>query len=157
MKHQFYFTGYSDDVVLAGHDECSFDEHYGTFFLMSNGLVIKAEYGKTGWSIAPTTEAAGVTVIEAVDKDDSGDEHTDPRIPDWFEAPGYAPVCIIEADELIEIISASRKPFRNTSPEFIAAARLRNAVIKAADCDEGECPSVEAFLQAMKAGGTIKI
>jgi len=98
MKHQFFFSGYSDDVVLAGRDKRSFDEYYATFFLLSNGMVIKAKHGDNdgGWKIEPTEMPAdGVTIIPAVDEDDSGKDHDDPRIPEWFEAPGYAPVCII--------------------------------------------------------------
>lgn len=152
MKHQFYFTGQSDDIVYAGSDKRTVDEHYSPFYLLSNGLVIKAEHsGKTGWSIAPTVPAANVTIIAAVDLNDEDMEHDDERIPDWLEAPGYAPVCIIESDEPLEIVATgdSSEPFRDTSPEFIAAARLRAAVVQAADCDEDECPSVDAFLQAM--------
>lgn len=119
MKHRFYFTGYSDDVVLAGRDKASFDEHYATYYLLSNGLVVKARHsGEHGWEISPTTDAQGAIIIEAVDKDDSGDEHTDPRIPDWFEAPGYAPVCIIEADELIEIVATNDYNFTDVSPDM---------------------------------------
>jgi hypothetical protein len=156
-KHQFYFSGYSDDVVLAGHDKASFDEHYSTYFLLSNGLVIKAHHGKNGWEIAPTTPANNASIIPAVDVDDDGTEHTDERIPKWFKAPGYAPVLIIESEEPLEIVAQadSCNTFSDTSPEFIKAAKLRRAVIKAAEeneprFDEDEMPSVEAFKIALE-------
>lgn len=151
MKHQFFFSGYSDDVVLAGRDKASFDEYYATYYLLSNGIVIKAHYGNDGWEIGLAEDHnADITIIPAVDVDDDGTEHTDERIPEWFSAPGYAPVCIIESDEPLEIVAQSDDTFDDTSPVFIRAAKLRAAVIKAADCDEDECPSIEAFKTALK-------
>lgn len=156
MKHQFFFSGYSDDVVLAGRDKASFDEHYATFFLLSNGVVIKADFGKTGWEIAPTRPADNVTIIPAVDVDDDGTEHSDPRIPQWFKAQGHAPVLIIESDEPLEIVAQGEDcdAFYGGTPEFIRAAKLRKAVIEAAEdehgFDEDEIPSVEAFMSALK-------
>lgn len=154
MKHLFYFTGYSDDVVLAGHDKRSLDEHYAPFYLLSNGVVIQAEHsGENGWSIAPKTmPVEGVTIIDAVDLDDEGKEHFDERIPDWLDAPGHAPVCIIESDEPLEIIATTdrRAGFTDTSPEFMRAARLRTAVLKAADIqDDADAPSIDAFKTAL--------
>jgi len=155
-KHHFYFSGYSDDVVLAGHDKASFDEHYATYFLMSNGLVIKAEYTRNGWEIAPTTQRELVTIIPAVDVDDDGTEHTDKRIPKWFKAPGYAPVLIIETEEPLEIVAQnnSLNPFPGISLVFLRAAKLRKAVIESAEdesgFDEDEMPSIEAFMTALK-------
>ena len=159
MKHQFFFSGYSDDVVLAGRDKRTFDEHYATYYLLSNGVAIKADHGSEGWIIAPTTLAECVTIIPAADVDDDGTDHTDPRLPEWLRdgAPGYAPVLIIESDESLEIVAKSDDPFADTSPEFIAAAKLRAAVIKASNCDEyDECPAVEHFKAAIRALG-IKI
>jgi len=154
MKHQFFFSGYSDDVVLAGRDKRTFDEHYATFFLLSNGMVIKADHGNDGWKIEPTEMPAdGVTIIPAVDEDDSGKDHNDPRIPEWFEARGYAPVCIIKSEQPLEIISAGRKPFPDTSPEFMAAARLRAAVVKDSGCEDDECPAIEHFKAAVQKCG----
>lgn len=159
-KHRFYFSGYSDDVVLAGSCEQNLDEHYSTFFLLSNGLVVKAEHGDNGWKIEPTEMPAdGVTIIEAVDLDDEGIDHNDSRLPEWLRdsAPGYAPVCIIETDEALEIVAQSERMFCDNSPEFIKAAKLRKAVMKVAeavmkvaDCVEDECPNVEAFKVALK-------
>ena len=151
MKHQFFFSGYSDDVVLAGRDKRTFDEHYATYYLLSNGIVIKADHGVNGWEIGLAEEHnADITIIPAVDLDDDGTKHSDPRIPEWFKAPGYAPVLIIESDEPLEIVAENHRPFADTSPEFIRAAWLRKAVIKAADCDEDECPVIEAFKAALK-------
>ena len=152
-KHHFYFSGYSDDVVLAGSCKRDFDEHYSTFYLLSNGMVIKAEHGNNGWKIEPTEMPAdGVTIIEAVDLDDEGIDHIDPRLPEWLRdyTPGYAPVCIIEADEPLEIVAQSDCMFSDNSPEFIKAAKLRKAVMKEVDCEEDECPNVEAFKVALK-------
>lgn len=151
MKHQFFFSGYSDDVVIAGRDKRSFDEHYETFFLLSNSMVIKADHGNDGWKIEPTEMPAdGVTIIEAVDEDDNGKDHDDPRIPEWFEAPGYAPVCIIEADEPLEIVATSPKPFPQISPEFITASKLRKALVDSVG-DDDDIPGVEHFQAAIKA------
>jgi hypothetical protein len=152
MKHAFYFSGYSDDVVVAGRDQRSWDEHYGTFFLLSNGMVVKADHGRNGWEIGPTEMPAdGVTIIDAVDKDDDGKDHDDPRLPEWLvdSAPGYAPICIIETDMPLEIVALSHKPITDTSPEFMAAARLRKAVVESAGCDDDECPSIEHFKDAI--------
>lgn len=157
MKHQFFFSGYSDDVVLAGRDKRSFDEHYRTFYLLSNSMVIKADHGNDGWKIEPTEmPAEGVTIIPAVDEDDNGKDHDDPRIPEWFDAPGYAPVCIIEADEPLDIVASSDMPFPDTSPEFMAAARLRAAVVKESGCDDDECPAVESFEAAIRQLGLVR-
>lgn len=159
MKHQFFFSGYSDDVVLAGRDKRSFDEHYATYCLLSNGMVIKADHGNDGWKIEPTEMPAdGVTIIPAVDEDDDGTSHGDSRIPYWLQkqAPGYAPVLIIESEEQLEIVAKSDDPFTDTSPEFMAAARIRNLVIEASGCDEEECPRVEHFKAAIQSLG-IKI
>jgi hypothetical protein len=156
MKHQFFFSGYSDDVVLAGRDKASFDEHYSTYYLLSNGLVIKAEHTRNGWEIAPTTQSELVTIIPAVDVDDDGTEHTDERIPKWFKAPGYAPVLIIETEEPLEIVAQGEDcdVFYGGTPEFIRAAKLRKAVIESAEdesgFDEDEMPSVEDFMVALK-------
>lgn len=152
MKHHFYFSGYSDDVVLAGSCKRDFDELYSTFYLMSNGIVIKAEYTKEGWQIGLREEHnADITIIPAVDQDDSGKEHDDSRIPEWLDAPGYAPVCIIESDEPLEIVASSDRMFSDTSSAFLKAARLRKAVLEAAsDCDSDECPDVEAFKIALE-------
>jgi len=109
MKYHLYFTGYSDDVVLAGTCKKDLDEHYSTFYLLSNGMVVKAHHGENGWEIAPTEMPAdGVTIIEAVDLEDEGKDHTDERIPEWLrdDAPGYAPVCIIASDEPLEVVAA---------------------------------------------------
>lgn len=151
-KHRFYFSGYSDDVVLAGSCQQDLDEHYSTFFLMSNGLVIKAEHsGKTGWKIEPTEMPNElVTIIEAVDLNDEGIDHSDPRMPSWWLPPGYAPVCIIETEEPLEIVAESDRMFSDNSPEFLKAAKLRKAVMKEADCEEEECPNVEAFKTALQ-------
>ncbi len=150
MKHPFFLSGYSDDVVIAGRDKRSFDEHYGTFFLLSNSMVIKAKHDD-GWKIEPTEMPAdGVTIIEAVDEDDNGKDHDDPRIPEWFEAPGYAPVCIIEADEPLEIVATSPKPFPQISPEFMTAAKLRKALVDSVG-DDNDIPGVEHFQAAIKA------
>lgn len=157
MKHQFFFSGYSDDVVLAGRDEASFDEHYATYYLLSNGIVIKAYYGNNGWEIGLAEEHnADITIIPAVDVDDDGTEHTDERIPKWFTTFGYAPVLIIESDEPLEIVAQGedRNAFYGGTPEFIRAAKLRKAVIEAAEnesgFDEDEMPSAEAFMSALK-------
>lgn len=156
MKHQFYFTGYSDDVVIAGSDKKSMDEYYATYYLLSNGLVVKARHsGEHGWEISPTTETEGAIIIEAVDKDDSGDEHTDPRIPDWLGADGYAPILILESDEPLEIVATNSRNFTDVSPEFIMAAKLRSAVISG--YDEEDCPCVEAFRDGLIKCGIIKI
>lgn len=158
-KHRFYFSGYSDDVVLAGPCQRDFDEYYSTFYLLSNGIVIKAEHGDNGWEIGLAEEHnSDITIIPAVDVDDEGidhDEdidHNDPRLPEWLRdsAPGYAPVCIIETDEPLEIVAQSDCMFSDNSPEFIKAAKLRKAVMKEADCEEDECPNVEAFKVALK-------
>jgi hypothetical protein len=156
MKYHIYFTGYSDDVVLAGTCKKDLDEHYATFFLLSNGIVVKAAHsGQTGWKIEPTEMPAdGVTIIDAVDLKDEGKDHTDERIPEWLDAPGYAPVCIIEADEPLEVVASSdrRSPFSDTSPKFIFAARLRKAILKASDLTDSEdVPSIEAFMQGLRA------
>lgn len=158
MKHQFFFSGYSDDVVLAGRDKASFDEHYATYFLLSNGIVIKAHHGVNGWEIGLAEEHnADITIIPAVDVDDDGTKHSDPRIPQWFKAPGCAPVCIIESNEPLEIVTQGedRDAFYGGTPEFIRAAKLRKAVIEAAEetdsrFDEDEMPSAEAFMSALK-------
>ena len=157
MKHQFFFSGYSDDVVLAGRDKASFDEHYATFYLLSNGIVIKADYGVNGWEIGLAEEHnSDITIIPAVDVDDDGTEHTDDRIPEWLNAPGHAPVLIIESEEPLEIVAQGndRNAFYGATPEFIRAAKLRKAVIAAAEdesgFDEDEMPSVEAFISALK-------
>jgi hypothetical protein len=152
-KHRFYFSGYSDDVVLAGPCQRDFDEYYSTFYLLSNGLVIKAEHGDNGWEIGLSEEHnSDITIIPAVDVDDEGIEHGDTRLPEWLRdsAPGYAPVCIIETDEPLEIVAQSDCMFSDNSPEFIKAAKLRKAVMKEADCEEDECPNVEAFKVALK-------
>lgn len=157
MKHQFFFSGYSDDVVLAGGDKQSFDEHYRTFYLLSNGMVIKADFGNDGWKIEPTNmPAEGVTIIPAVDLDDNGKDHDDPRIPDWFEAQGHAPVCIIESDEPLELVASSDRLFGDNSPEFMAAARLRAAVVKSTGEDDCECPGIEHFKVAVKKCGLFR-
>jgi hypothetical protein len=152
QKHFFYFTGYSDDVVIAGRDKRSLDEYYSSFYLLSNGLVIKAEHGTDGWVIAPASPPAeGATIIAAVDLEDEGKEHADARIPEWLDAPGHAPVCIIEWYEPLEIIATSdrRTGFPDNSPEFIQAAMFRKVVLKAADMeDSDEMPAIEAFKEA---------
>jgi hypothetical protein len=154
MKHRFYFSGYSDDVVLAGSCKRDFDEHYLTFFLMSNGLVIKAEHTRNGWEIGLREEHnSDITIIPAVDLNDEGIDHSDPRLPEWLRqdsAPGYAPVCIIETEEPLEIVAESDRMFSDNSPEFIKAAKLRKAVMKASNCEEEECPNVEAFKTAIQ-------
>jgi hypothetical protein len=152
-KHHFYFSGYSDDVVLAGHDKASLDEHYSTYYLLSNGLVIRAHHGENGWEIAPTTQSEHATIIPAADVDDDGTDHSDERIPKWFKAPGYAPVLIIKTEEPLEIVAQndSHNPFLGISLAFLRAAKLRKAVMKAAE-NEGEfyMPSVEAFKTALE-------
>ncbi len=45
MKHFFYFTGYSDDVVLAGSSKRTLDEYYKTFYMLNNGVQVRAEHG----------------------------------------------------------------------------------------------------------------
>jgi len=149
-KHHFYFTGYSDDVILAGGDKRTLDEYYSTFYLLSNGVVIRAGHTKNGWQIGPTTESELVSIIHAVDLNDDGTQHNDPRIPDWLHAPGYAPVCIIETEEPLEIVAASDGAFSDTSPDFFKAAKLRKAVLEASDVDEEDMPSISAFQTALK-------
>ena len=149
MKHKFYFTGYSDDVVLAGADKRSMDEYYTTYYMMNNGVQVKAEHGPSddpdhpGWKI--TSEHPNAIRIPAPGEDAA---HTDPRIPDWLDAEGYCDVLIVESDEPLEIVTMGAKPQKPLTMLGLLSAKITKELNSAKDEDEGVCvDDVEAALK----------
>lgn len=137
MQHQFYFTGYADDVVIAGADENWLDEHFCGYFLLSNGAVVHADHCPSdepehpGWRL--TCEHDSATRIPAPGEDA---EHTDERIPAWLDAPGYADVIIIEAEEPLEIVTQGDSPPEPLTPLGVLALRVARSINVRMDYDE---------------------
>lgn len=140
MKHSLYFYGHSDDIVIAGTDKRSLDEYYNDYFLLNNGLIVRAAYTVQGcWDfdevsrLASTT--AEVTVIPAVDVEDEGIQHTDPRIPHWLEPAGYSGVLIIESDKPLAIVWESATAIPCTGPNYIIAASIAAEINRQLDIE----------------------
>ncbi len=136
MKHQFYFTGYSDDVVIAGAEECWLDEHFCGYFLLNNGAQIHADHcpddepQHPGWRLVCDHPSA--IHIPAPGEDA---EHTDDRIPDWLDAPGYADVIIIEADEPLELVAQGDSPLDPLTPVGLLALQVARSINVRMDYD----------------------
>ena len=138
MNHFFYFTGYSDDVVLAGSSKRTLDEYYKTFYMLNNGVQVRAEHGPKddpdhpGWKI--TCDHPTATRIPAVGEDV---KHSDERIPDWLDAPGYCDVLIVESDEPLEILMSGARLMQPLTPLRLVAAKIAKTLNEDRDEDEG--------------------
>lgn len=151
MQYKFYFTGYSDDIVLAGADKRSLDEYGKDYYMMSNGALVKAEQGPRddpdhpGWKI--TCEHPSAIRIAATSEDV---EHTDERIPAWLDAPSYADVLIIESDEPLEIITVGAKPIKPLTPLGLVSAKIAKELNTGKDEDEGGAVTIQEVEDAIK-------
>jgi len=156
MKHFFYFTGYADDVVIAGADASWLDEHFPGYFLLSNGAIVHAEHCPAdepehpGWRI--TCDHPSATRIPAVVSEKEQDaEHTDERIPAWLDAPGYADVIIIEADEPLEIVTQGDAPPEALTPLGVLALRVARSINVRMDYDRHQYVSSSTVEEALSA------
>lgn len=148
MPHKFIFTGHSDDVVVAASSGRDINEYYSTYYRMSNGALVKAEFGPDddpehpGWKI--TCDHPSAIRIPA-----PGDEveHGDPRIPDWYPTEGHCDVLILEAEKPLSIIEYGDKPPPEVTPERSMALLLTKEINR--DFDE-EIVLIGNIIHALK-------
>ncbi len=137
--HRLYFSGYSDDVVMsATSDAAQYSEYYAEHFLLSDGSTVRFWHGDDGWQC--TTTAKFYTVIDAVDEDDTGVEHTNSLIPDWLKPCGYSPVLIIGSDSPLSIMLRSDSKFSaevlSGDPLALVTAIISEGVSNDEDSDD---------------------
>lgn len=108
MKYQFYFTGYSDDIVIAGNDtKADTDEHYSTYYRMSNGALVKAEHGPSddpehpGWKITCYHPSAKRVVAPGEEE-----KHTSADVPAWMAARAAKSLPTLPQAEAVIVLEA---------------------------------------------------
>lgn len=151
MKHLFYFTGYSDDVVATGQDEHTLDEHdHQGYYLMNNGAMVRAVQSPPddpkhpGWKL--TLERGEGVRIPAPDE-----EHLDARVPAWLDAPGYADVVILESDAPLEIVALTDHPRAPLSKVEMLAAKVARSINAEMVLDDDQRLPMTVVARALRA------
>ncbi len=128
MTHHFYFTGYSDDVIITGQDEHTLDEHdHLGYYHLNNGAMVRVVQSPPddpqhpGWKL--TLERGAGLRLPA-----PGEEHLDHRVPAWLDAPGYADVVILESDTPLEIVAMTDHPRAPLSKVEMLAGKVARSI-----------------------------